>query len=84
MTRGFRKYKVRDYVPLYETVEAIESNADGTEWRPRGVFERGEFMRRFASCWIYSVMDFRRTRTTSVAFGRERPLQRVLFDQREG
>lgn len=77
----FRKYKVREYTPIYDTIEVIYSNPDGRAWKLLGKMKRDDFMKKYGNYWLYSVMDFHKTKTTSVAFGREEPTEKILFDE---
>ena len=71
--------KVREYNPKYNLIESFKCKADGTPILLNSLMKWEYFKKQFGDCYLYSVRVYNDTKTVSVAYGDENPIEDTYF-----
>ncbi len=71
--------KVKDYKPKYDVIESFKTKPDGTLISFNMPKKWEKFKKMFADCYIYSVRVYNDTKTVSIAYGNEKPIEKTYF-----
>lgn len=71
--------KVKEYNPKYDLIESFKSKADGRLINFNCLMKWEDFKKKFGDCYLYSVRVYNDTKSVSICYGDETPIDDTYF-----
>lgn len=65
--------RLKDFKPKYNMIEPVLTDVKCSHMLPIWKTRFSDLIKKYGECYVYSVRDYKDTKTTSICFGKDKP-----------